>query len=336
MSRKPVTLITICAIAGAAAVATAPASASFAGRDGLLVYTTTFRGEDVSRTIGTMRPNGTHRHALRSLPAASDPAWAPKGRRIAFSAATSTDPNSYEIYTMNADGSNLRQVTHNAVADLAPSWGPKGGRLAVVQVAYDGNGERIPSSPELRLISLATGAESLVVHTPMNDAAWAPDGRLIAYADEESAYVVPPSGGTPLKVATLAPGSFLSDLDWLGNTSYSAGGTLSFTQYGPSGGCDEGCSNGVWAVNHVDRYFDPPNAGYSPSVLDPERVTPWRGGSARHLLWSPSGRRAVFCAAGSGYPIPWELHAMRYDGTHARTVRRAPCPSDWQALPPRS
>ena len=48
------------------------------------------------------------------------PCWSPDGKRIAFQ--TSRDGN-FEIYVMNADGSEPRRLTNNAAFDGRPSWG---------------------------------------------------------------------------------------------------------------------------------------------------------------------------------------------------------------------
>ncbi|MGH2729468.1 MAG: TolB family protein, partial [Actinomycetota bacterium] len=46
--------------------------------------------------------------------------------RIAFASDRDGD---YEIYVMNADGSNLEKLTDNSLDDLSPSWSPEGNRI---------------------------------------------------------------------------------------------------------------------------------------------------------------------------------------------------------------
>lgn len=58
---------------------------------------------------------------------AYDPAWSPAGNTIAF---VSPEPGNDEIYIVNADGSNLAQLTFNEWEwDKHPSWSPDGSQL---------------------------------------------------------------------------------------------------------------------------------------------------------------------------------------------------------------
>ena len=50
------------------------------------------------------------------------PAWSPDGTHIAFSSGRDGD---VEIYTMRADGTDVRQLTRNDAAwDGDPAWSP--------------------------------------------------------------------------------------------------------------------------------------------------------------------------------------------------------------------
>jgi Tol biopolymer transport system component len=50
----------------------------------------------------------------------SDPAWSPDGSRIAFD---SNRDGGFQVHVMNADGSDVRQITHTR-HNGQPSWGP--------------------------------------------------------------------------------------------------------------------------------------------------------------------------------------------------------------------
>jgi len=50
------------------------------------------------------------------------PTWSPDGRRIAF--VSDRDSTIGDIYVMNADGSDIRRLTDNDVAEAMLSWAP--------------------------------------------------------------------------------------------------------------------------------------------------------------------------------------------------------------------
>jgi TolB protein len=66
-----------------------------------------------------------------------DPAWSSDGRRIAFGSNRDGD---CEIYVMDADGKNQRNLTENPAEDWGAAWSPDGQRIAFVS-NRDGNSE---------------------------------------------------------------------------------------------------------------------------------------------------------------------------------------------------
>ena len=48
-----------------------------------------------------------------------NPAWSPDSTKIIFN---STRSGNFDLWAMNADGTNLIQLTTNGAADLHPSW----------------------------------------------------------------------------------------------------------------------------------------------------------------------------------------------------------------------
>ncbi len=64
----------------------------------------------------------------------SGPSWSPDGRQIAFESDIDGD---MELYVMNADGTNVRQITHNTVWDEGPAWSPDGTKFAFSHGADD-------------------------------------------------------------------------------------------------------------------------------------------------------------------------------------------------------
>ena len=66
-----------------------------------------------------------------------DPEWSPDGEKIIF---TSHKSGNFDIYIMDADGSNVVRLTHNPVEDMHPTWSPDG-RKIVFSSGRNGNME---------------------------------------------------------------------------------------------------------------------------------------------------------------------------------------------------
>lgn len=88
------------------------------------------RGDDgAPNQLFAMRSDGSNVTDLHSPPGASDGAWSPNGQKIAFVSVPEgrSDP---EIYVMDADGGNVRQLTDSPGLDVWPDWFPDGKRIA--------------------------------------------------------------------------------------------------------------------------------------------------------------------------------------------------------------
>src|SRR5205823_131927 len=82
--------------------------------------------------LWVMRADGSHQRRLTGPPINGGlvPSWSPDDRHIAFS--VTTGPAHSEIWRVDADGRNLRQltVTLTPFGSNAPSWSPDGRRIA--------------------------------------------------------------------------------------------------------------------------------------------------------------------------------------------------------------
>lgn len=105
-----------------------------------------------------------------------DPAWSPDGKQIAF--ATRRDGAAFELFVMNADGSEQRPLCGEQFGGwMFPDWSPDGKQIVVGRLM---GGKNI----QLQLLDIASGKLSTITDGEgVNSyARWSPDGRYIAYA----------------------------------------------------------------------------------------------------------------------------------------------------------
>jgi Tol biopolymer transport system component len=111
----------------------------------------------------------------------TEPAWSRDGQRLAFVRQTSVGEASWggNIYIMDADGSNVVQLTHGG--GVEPTWGPDDREIAFI----GGMGLSVINAD-------ATGSEEprILLDRPGYNAnpAWSPDGQTITFTSDYRAY----------------------------------------------------------------------------------------------------------------------------------------------------
>lgn len=96
-------------------------------------------------------------------------------RRILFVSERET-PGSFEIYSMNPDGSGLARLTTSAGHDLAPAWSPDGKQVAFVSMRHDPSGEIYVMNAD------GTGVRRLTESEGSDfSPTWSKDGKSIAF-----------------------------------------------------------------------------------------------------------------------------------------------------------
>lgn len=106
-----------------------------------------------------------------------DPVLSPDRTRIAFSSNRGSREGNYDLYVMDADGSNVRRLTTARGSDSHPAWTPDGGRLVFTSTR---NG--VPQIYIMPADSADAEPKPLTKSVGGNqDPVVSPDGRTIAF-----------------------------------------------------------------------------------------------------------------------------------------------------------
>ena len=114
--------------------------------------------------------------------APANPRWSPDGARILYETHRGGDWN---IYSVNADGTNPVNLTNNPADDRDPAWSPDGSRIAF---SSDRNGnsitELLTADFDIWVMN-ADGSEAVsIISTPSVERRpdWSPDGSRFVFA----------------------------------------------------------------------------------------------------------------------------------------------------------
>ncbi len=170
------------------------------GPDGRIVFTSVRDGD---MEIYSMAGDGTDVRRLTNMPGPDGGAfYSPDGTQIVFrgrhpptGSPELTEyltllreglwrPTSTELYVMNADGSNIRQLTSNGAANFAPFWTPDGKRLIFSSNLHNVKGRDF----ELFLIDVDGRNLERVTHHPDFDGfpMFSPDGTSLVFASNRN------------------------------------------------------------------------------------------------------------------------------------------------------
>jgi Tol biopolymer transport system component len=162
------------------ALSPATSSATYPGANGRIAFSGIF----------TVLPNGS---GLQQLTSGGDPSWSADGRLIAF---TRSDGEAVEVWTMHADGTHERQVTHGGVDKANPSFSLSGRRIVFSTAPYDREAAIFKIRPDGMKKRRIVGHLGPFATSPV----FSPGGRRIAFegapndARREGIWKVKPDG----------------------------------------------------------------------------------------------------------------------------------------------
>ena len=229
-------------------------------------------------------PSGTTQQPLLGYADHRSPVLSPDGARIAFHSSRDGDD---EVFVMDADGSDLRQLTRNQWDDRDPVWSPDGARIA-----FHGNRD---GDDEVFVMDADGSDLRQLTRNQWDDRSpvWSPDGTRIAFIRSGVGIFVMDADGSDVLRIPAGRG-------WdTGPTWSSDSENIAFVR--------RNVRNGEWDIfvaasngSHLRQLTH--GAGWS---VDP--------------VWSPDGKRIAFTRH-DGWSGDREIYVMNSDGTNQKQL----------------
>ncbi|MDE0300991.1 MAG: hypothetical protein OXN17_20345 [Candidatus Poribacteria bacterium] len=132
--------------------------------------------------VWVINANGTNRvNITKGINSHSKqcPSWSPNGRKIAY---VEHDGQDWDIYVMDSDGTDPRNISRDKRQNWKPSWSPYGNRISFGTWMNPWGADRLESDI---FVMNADGADliNLTKNPRANNSSpsWSPDGKKIAY-----------------------------------------------------------------------------------------------------------------------------------------------------------
>jgi hypothetical protein len=210
------------------------------------------------------------------------------------------DPPTWQIFVMNADGTNRQRRTESNADDITPAWSPDGRRVAFVS-QRDGNREIYVMNAN------GTGLVNTTQH-PAEDwtPAWSPDGKRIAFSSNRQGnweiFIVNADGSGLRQITNDGAGS-MSPV-WSPD-----GQTMAYASKRGEG----------WEI------YTMPAPDAQGQVTGERRRLTFSEGNDLSPLFSPSGDRIAFESNREGNV---EIYVMSADGSNQKNLSNQPYADD--------
>lgn len=256
--------------------------------------------------------------------------FSPDGSQVVFSGYgydASGKVYGQELFVMNANGTNILQITHDLAVDGFPAWSPDG--RSIVYASYRGSNFRgsnfvpgclgLPDCPsDLYLIDANGGTPTQLTDDVVGETqpSWSPDGSRITFvtvrADGTGTLEVMNADGSGRTPITSGSGSFLSFPRWSPGA-----GLIAFLRE------DQGQTMHLWTVA--------PDGSAPHDLLDTQADSDFGP-----LVWSPDATQIAFAKLIAGKSQVWLTNLAGNDRQLATNPQYAISPIAWQPASPSS
>jgi len=281
--------------------------------------------------------------------------------RIAF--AGLDNQSNMQIYTADADGSNIQQLTNDASFHTFPVWSPDGTKIAYMADDFTDQTSQV-------FVMNADGSGQIDVSnddsSQSGEPAWSPDGSKIAYssipADYSTSYTIKLMNTDGSNKATLTDGTndafypaWKPDGSQLAFSCVDSGQVAQICTMKPDGSNLQQVTSGT-AVDYTSVSYSPSGAEFAYATYDTsnnditniaELGTMNADGSNSHIIntadhsnvgnahWSPDGTKLIYDSYDNSQ-FAQRIYTINPDGSNETTVspdNQTTQTASWQPIP---
>jgi len=312
--------------AEAAAPESSPERAAAAALPWDIAYTSNAGG-----SIGIWHlSHGQRRLLTGPFALATEPAWSPDGKRIAFAGRFKNNPDEqdkFNIYILTLESGKVRRLTSGRRIDQYPTWSPDGRTIGFTS-------QRELAAPKNVYLIDADGTHERRFTTEMNQTehpTWSPDGKHVAFVVTRSS--------KRLEIVDLHVDIFVADADGTNIKKLTSGPTIAI---GPTWSPD-GSRIVFFSTSPQDplNLFDVHIFSMASDGSDVRQLTR-SAAQQQHTCpaWSPDGTKIVFQATTTDVKNSrWKkgtgkLYLMNADGSQITRLTDADSDEFFPAIRP--